>query len=99
LSGPGSATQTVTSTTAATSTGAGGTTTTTTTTSQSQVKLVSISGTTATINVGGTDHTGLVAGNTFAESYRLLTVGSGSVTILFGDNQYTLYLGETLSVK
>lgn len=99
LSGPGSTTKTVTTTTTATGTSADGTTSTTTTTSQAQVRLVSISGTTATINVNGTDHPALRAGDTFANVYKLISIGTGSVTILYGDNQYTLYLGETISVK
>lgn len=99
LTGPGSTTRTVTTTTTETETGAGGTTSTTTTTSQAQVRLVSISGGTATINVDGVDHANLKAGDTFATAYKLISIGTGSVTILYGDNQYTLYLGETISVK
>lgn len=99
LSGPGSTTQTVTTTTTATDTVAGGTTSTTTTTSQAQVRLVSINGATATINADGTDYPDLAAGATFASVYKLVSIGTGSVTILYGDNQYTLYLGETISVK
>lgn len=99
LSGPGSTTKTVTTTTTTTGTDAGGNTSTTTTTSQAQVTLVSISGTTATINAEGTDYPNLSAGSTFAGAYKLISIGTGSVTILYGDNQYTLYLGETISVK
>ncbi len=92
LIGQGSTTQVLTTTT---TTGTG-----TQTTSTNQVKLVSIPlGTTATIDVNGTYHENLRAGDTFAQVFKLLTIGSGSVTILYGDNQYTLYLGETISVK
>lgn len=92
LTGAGSTTQVLTTTT---TTGTG-----TQTTSTNQVKLVSIPlGTTATIDVNGTYHENLRAGDTFAQAFKLLTIGSGSVTILYGDNQYTLYLGETISVK
>ena len=99
LFGPGSTTKTVTTTTTTTGTGGGGATTTTTTTTQTQVRLVSIDNGAATINTGGTDYPNLKAGSTFAGSYKVITIGTGSVTILFGDNQYTLYLGETISVK
>ncbi len=99
LYGPGATTRTVTTTTTTTGTAAGGGTTTTTTTAQTQVKLIAISNGLATINTGGTDYTDLKAGDTFAGSYKVLTIGTGSVTILYGDNQYTLYLGETISVK
>lgn len=92
LTGPGSTTQVITTTT---TTGTG-----TQTTSTNQVRLVSIpSGTTATIDVNGTDYENLRAGDTFAQTFKLLTIGTGSVTVLYGDNQYTLYLGETISVK
>lgn len=99
LYGPGATTRTVTTTTTTTGTGAGGTTNTTTTTSQSQVRLVSITGSTATINVGDTDYPDLVANSIFAGSFKVVTIGTGSVTIIYGDNQYNLYLGETISVK
>ena len=99
LSGPGSTTRTVTTTTTSTTAGAGGSTSTTTTASQAQVRLGSISGVTASINVDGTDYANLRAGDTFAGTYKLVSIGTGSVTILYGDNQYTLYLGETISVK
>ena len=92
LTGPGSTTQVLTTTT---TTGTG-----TQTTSTNQVRLVSIpSGTTATVEVNGTNYENLRAGDTFAQTFKLLTIGTGSVTILYGDNQYTLYLGETISVK
>ncbi len=99
LYGPGATTRTITTTTTTTDTTAGGNTTTTTTTAQTQVKLIAISNGLATINTGDTDYTDLKAGDTFAGSYKVLTIGTGSVTILYGDNQYTLYLGETISVK
>jgi hypothetical protein len=99
LYGPGATTRTVTTSSTTTGTGAGGTTSTTTTTSQTQVTLVSITGTSATINVGGTDYPNLAANSVFAGSFKVVSVGTGSVTILFGDNQYTLYLGETVNVK
>jgi len=99
LTGPGATTQPVTTSTSSSEIGADGETTTTVITSQSQVRLVSIEGSSATIRVEDTDYAGLQAGDTFADSYKLQTIGSGSVSILFGDNQYTLYLGETISVK
>lgn len=93
LIGKGSAT-TVTTTT--TTTPGGGITTTSAT-----ATLLSISpdGTKANISISGTTYSDLKAGDTFAESYKLLSIGTGSVTILYGDNQYTLYLGETLTLK
>lgn len=93
LVGKGSST-TVTTTTTTTP---GGVTTTTSATAT----LVSVSsdGTKATINISGTPYPDLRAGDTFAGSYKLLSIGTGSVTILYGDNQYTLYLGETLTLK
>ncbi len=99
LYGPGATTRTITTTSTTTGTGAGGTTSTTTTTSQTQVRLVSINGATATINVGGTDYPDLAVNATFAGSYKVISIGTGSVVIMYGDNQYTLYLGETISVK
>jgi hypothetical protein len=98
LYGPGATTRTITKTTTTADTTTDGTTT-TATTDQVQVKLVAINGTTATINAAGTDYPNLKAGDTFGNSFKLLTIGTGSVTILYGDNQYTLYLGETISVK
>jgi hypothetical protein len=99
LYGPGSETRTITKTTTTTDTTAGGSTNTTTTSEQVQVKLVAINGATATINAAGTDYPDLKAGDSFGGSFKLLSIGTGSVTILYGDNQYTLYLGETVSVK
>lgn len=65
------------------------------------VSLASIStdGTKATISVDGTNYPDLAVGSTFATSFQLMSIGTGSVVILYGDNRYTLYLGETLTVK
>ena len=89
--------------------GAGTTVTTATTTTETgqmqtttaQVSLISISsdGKTATINVDGTEHAGIVAGSEFAGAFQLVSIGTGSVEVLYGDNRYTLYLGETLTLK
>lgn len=91
LFGQGSTTQTVTTTT----TGPTGQVQATSV----QVQLVSITGSTATINVNGTDYPNIKVGDTFADVFKLLSIGPGSVVILYGDNQYTLYLGETITVK
>ena len=70
------------------------------TSSSAAVKLLTIPlGNSAAIEVNGTLHEGLKAGDTFANNFRLISLGTGSVVIQYGDNQYTLYLGETINVK
>ncbi len=69
-------------------------------TGSSTVKLVTIPlGTSAAIEVNGTLHEGLKVGDIFADFFKLLQIGTGSVLIQYGDNQYTLYLGETIKVS
>jgi hypothetical protein len=67
--------------------------------STATARLDSISNNTATITVNGTPHANLTAGSTFADSFKLISIGTGSAVIQYGDNQYTLYLGETINVK
>jgi hypothetical protein len=67
--------------------------------STATARLDSISNNTATITVNGTPHANLSAGSTFADSFKLISIGTGSVVVQYGDNQYTLYLGETINVK
>jgi hypothetical protein len=92
LIGAGASTRTITTTT----TDASGAVVSSSTAS---VRLDSIAGDTASISVNGTAHAGLKAGDTFAGSFKLISIGTGSVVIQYGDNQYTLYLGETINVK
>ncbi len=70
-------------------------------TTTAQVNLVSISpeGTAATINVDGTEYADVTVGTEFGGAFKLVSIGTGSVEVLYGDNQYTLYLGETLTLK
>jgi uncharacterized lipoprotein YajG len=87
--------------------GAGASTTVTTTTTStggtttSSATLVSVSTdlTTATITVNGTTYTDIPQGSTFASNYRLISISAGSVVIMYGDNQYTLYLGQAMTLK
>ncbi|MFA5867808.1 MAG: hypothetical protein WC891_07620 [Actinomycetota bacterium] len=68
-------------------------------TGSATVKLVTIPlGASAAIEVNGTLYEGLRVGDTFAEYFKLLSIGTGSVVIQYGDNQYTIYLGETINV-
>jgi hypothetical protein len=92
LVGAGAATRTITTTTTDSS-GA------VVSSSTASVRLDSVDGSTASISVNGTAHAGLKAGDTFASSFQLISIGTGSVVIQYGDNQYTLYLGETINVK
>lgn len=92
LIGTGASTQTITTTTTDSS-GA------VVSSSTASVRLDSIANDTATITVSGTPYANLTAGNTFASSFRLISIGTGSVVVQYGDNQYTLYLGETINVK
>lgn len=94
LVGAGAQTQTQTVTTTTTTPDGGVTST------SAQVKLITIPlGDSAAIEVNGTLYEGLKVGDTFANNFKLMSIGTGSVIIQYGDNQYTLYLGETLNVK
>lgn len=88
LTGTG-ATQQVTTATVATPTGL------------AHVTLVSIAanGSSASFSVDGTDYANISVGATFASYFKLLSIGTTSVTILYGDSQYTLAVGETLTLK
>ncbi len=90
--GPGSST-TVTTTTTTTSTG------TTTTTSSATLLSVATDLSSATILVDGNTYSNIAQGATFATNYRLLSISAGSVVVMYGDNQYTLYLGQAMTVK
>lgn len=94
LAGKGSGTTSQTVTTTTTTPGGG------TTSTSAQVTLVTIPlGQSASIEVNGTLYEGLKEGDTFATNFKLISIGTGSVIIQYGDNQYTLYLGEALNVK
>lgn len=88
LTGPG-AEQAVTTTTVPTPTGL------------ARVTLVSIAsdGSSANFTVDGTNYSNVKVGDTFASYFKLISISTGSVVILYGDSQYTLYLGETLTLK
>ncbi len=92
LIGAGANTRTLTTTTTDSSGAVVSSTTTT-------VRLDSISGSTANITVNGTPYNNLKVGDSFGGSFKVISIGTGSVVIQFGDNQYTLYLGETINVK
>lgn len=86
-------TATVTTTTTTTATG------TTTTTSSATLLSVATDLSSATILVDGNTYSNIAQGATFAGKYRLLSISAGSVEVMYGDNQYTLYLGQAMTVK
>lgn len=77
------------------------TTTVTTPTGLARVTLVSIAsdGSSANFTVDGASYSNVRAGETFATYFKLVSISTNSVVILYGDSEYTLYLGETLTLK
>lgn len=77
------------------------TTTVTTPTGLARVTVVSITsdGSSANFTVDGTSYSNVRAGETFATYFKLVSISTNSVVILYGDSEYTLYLGETLTLK
>lgn len=70
-----------------------------TTTAQATLDGISGDKQTATISINGQQYANVAVGQKFASSFQLMGIASGSVNILYGDNQYTLALQETITVK
>lgn len=77
------------------------TTTVTTPTGLARVTLVSIASdqSSANFTVDGTSYSNVGVGQIFADYFKLISISINSVVILYGDSEYTLYLGETLTLK